>query len=47
VVYHADMVSEPQAAKQEKAEENVHPAFSKENNVEVSLLDGHNAEDKA
>lgn len=40
VVYHKDMPSEPQAVKQEKAEENVHPAFSEENNVEVSLLEG-------
>ena len=40
VVYRPDMKSEPQTVKQEKAEENVHPAFAKENNVEVSLLDG-------
>jgi diguanylate cyclase (GGDEF)-like protein/PAS domain S-box-containing protein len=40
VVYHKDLPSEPQKAKEEKAAENVHPAFAKDNNVEVSLLHG-------
>jgi preprotein translocase subunit SecA len=40
VVYHKDLPSEPQKAKEEKAAENVHPAFAKDNNVEVSLLNG-------
>lgn len=40
VVYHRDLPSEPENVKAEKAEENVHPAFAKDNNLEVSLLGG-------
>ena len=42
IVYHANTPSEPETVKAEKAEGNVHPAFAKNNNVEVSLLEKEN-----
>lgn len=38
VIYHRDLPSEPESVKAEKEEENVHPAFAKSNDVEISLL---------
>ena len=40
VVYHRDLPPEPENVKAEKAEENVHPAFAKSNDIEFSLLGG-------
>ena len=46
IIYHTDTPSEPETVKAEKAEENVHPAFAKNNDVEVSLLEKEAQEPK-
>lgn len=38
VIYKPNMSSEPQEQKAEKAKENIHPAYLKNNNIEISLL---------
>ena len=40
-VYDEGITAEPQAQKKGKAAENVHPAFAKNNNVEISILNGN------
>ena len=38
IIYHPNMEPEPSAVREQKAQENVHPALAKNNNIEVSLL---------
>lgn len=43
VIYSNDLPVESQEQKEEKAEENVHPAYDRNNNIEISLLGENNS----
>lgn len=47
VIYHPEIVSEAQDVKEAKQAENVHPAFAKDNNVEISLINAETEENSS